>query len=344
MLISLIIPCYNEEKNIQNLHHIITHIMRSNRFNYEILLINDGSNDNTLEIIKNIASVDSHVKFISFSRNFGKESAMMAGLKSCSGDCGIILDADLQHPPELIPQMVDAYYEGYDQIVMRRDRDGESTIRKIPSILFYKIINKTVDVKLTDGEGDFRLISRSVIDSIVSLQEYNRFSKGIFEWVGFNKKTINFKNVQRDEGQSSFSFFKLVDYAIDGILSYNNKPLRVCFYFGAVTMVLCILYILVTLIQIMTHGIDEPGYFTIISSVLFLGALQLFSLGIIGEYIGRIYYESKQRPHYLVQDSNIKDEILNKYHNNKFSSENRKRPERNINTDTESKETVNFHG
>lgn len=343
MLISLIIPCYNEEKNIQNLYKSITYTMETNYYNYEVVLVNDGSCDNTLEEIKKIAENDSRIKFISFSRNFGKESAMIAGLKSCTGDCGIILDADLQHPPELIPQMVNAYYDGYDQVVMRRDRDGESPLRKIPTKLFYKFINKTVDVKLTDGEGDFRLISRSVIDSIISLQEYNRFSKGIFEWVGYNKKTINFKNVARDEGQSSFSFFKLVDYAIDGTLSYNNKPLRICFYIGAVTMVLCLLYILVTLIQIVTHGIEEPGYFTIISSVLFLGGLQLFSLGIVGEYIGRIYYESKHRPHYIVQDSNIKDDILNKHHNNKFNSKHRIRPERQINTNIEDKETDRAH-
>lgn len=231
---------------------------------------------------------------------------MFAGLKNCSGDCAIILDADLQHPPEFIPTMVAAFQEGYDQVVMRRDRSGEQFLRKIPTQIFYKLINSTVDVKLTDGEGDFRLISRDVIDSIVSLEEYNRFSKGIFEWVGYNKKTIPFKNMQRESGQSSFSSLKLIDYAIDGIISYNNKPLRICFYLGSVTMVLCLLYILMTLIQIMTHGIDEPGYFTIISSVLFLGALQLFSLGIIGEYIGRIYFETKKRPHYIIKDTNIK--------------------------------------
>lgn len=343
MLISLIIPVYNEEKNISNLYKSITHTMEVNQYNYEVVLINDGSKDKSLKELKKIAALDSRIKYISFSRNFGKESAMIAGLKSCTGDCGIILDADLQHPPELIPQMIDAFFDGYDQVVMRRDRDGESVLRKIPTKLFYKLINRTVDVKLTDGEGDFRLISRSVIDSIVSLQEYNRFSKGIFEWVGFNKKTINFKNIQRDEGQSSFSFFKLVDYAIDGILSYNNKPLRVCFYFGAVTMILCLLYILITLIQIATNGIEEPGYFTIISSVLFLGALQLFSLGIVGEYIGRIYYESKHRPHYIVQDSNIAEDILNKFHNNKFRHADRKRPIRNVSVKIIEEESVRIN-
>lgn len=306
MLISLIIPIYNEEKNIYKLAETIQQTMDKHHFHYEVMLVNDGSKDRSLQLLKEIATQHHNFKYISFSRNFGKEAAMFAGLKNCSGDCAVILDADLQHPPEFIPTMVAAYQEGYDQVVMRRDRSGEQFLRKIPTQIFYKLINSTVDVKLTDGEGDFRLISRDVIDSIVSLEEYNRFSKGIFEWVGYNKKTIPFKNMQRESGQSSFSSLKLIDYAIDGIISYNNKPLRICFYLGSVTMVLCLLYILMTLIQIMTHGIDEPGYFTIISSVLFLGALQLFSLGIIGEYIGRIYFETKKRPHYIIKDTNIK--------------------------------------
>ncbi|MCE4956764.1 glycosyltransferase family 2 protein [Macrococcoides caseolyticum] len=305
MRISLIIPIYNEEKNIHKLYETINMTMRQQKYHYELILINDGSSDASLTHLQQIAERDNHFKYISFSRNFGKEAAMFAGLKNCTGDCAIILDADLQHPPEYIPEMITHFEKGYDQVVMRRDRSGEHVFRKIPTQIFYKLINRTVDVKLTDGEGDFRLVSRAVIDSILSLDEYNRFSKGIFEWVGYNKLTIPYKNIQRESGQSSFSSLKLIDYAIDGIISYNNKPLRICFYLGAITMVLCLLYIFITLVQIMTHGIDEPGYFTIISSILFLGALQLFSLGIIGEYIGRIYFETKKRPHYIIQETNI---------------------------------------
>ncbi|TDM04041.1 glycosyltransferase family 2 protein [Macrococcus carouselicus] len=305
MKLSLIIPIYNEEKNISRLHHSITQIMTENHYDYELILINDGSSDRSIQMIEALSKQDAHIRYVSFSRNFGKESAMLAGLKSARGEAAIILDADLQHPPELIPQFVEAYYEGYDQVVARRDRDGENMIRKIPSQLFYRLINRAVDVELVDGEGDFRLISRVVIDSILSLDEYNRFSKGIFDWVGYSKKTIPFKNVQRKAGQSSFNFLSLLDYAIDGILSYNNKPLRVCFYFGALTLFICLLYILTTLIQIIFQGIDEPGYFTIISSILFLGGVQLFSLGVIGEYIGRIYYESKRRPHFIVEQTNV---------------------------------------
>ncbi|TDL97740.1 glycosyltransferase [Macrococcus brunensis] len=305
MKLSLIIPIYNEEKNISRLHHSITQTMTENDYNYELIMINDGSSDRSIEMIEALSKQDPHIKYVSFSRNFGKESAMLAGLKSATGDAAIILDADLQHPPELIPQFVAAYKEGYDQVVARRDRDGEHILRKIPSQLFYKLINFNVDVDLVDGEGDFRLISRVVIDSILSLDEYNRFSKGIFEWVGYSKKTIPFKNVKREAGQSSFNFLSLLDYAIDGVLSYNNKPLRVCFYFGTVTLIICLLYILTTLIQIIFHGIDEPGYFTIISAILFLGGVQLFSLGVIGEYIGRIYSESKRRPHFIVERTNV---------------------------------------
>ncbi|UBH09540.1 glycosyltransferase family 2 protein [Macrococcus armenti] len=312
MLISLIAPIYNEEKNIRLLTEKIDQTMQQYQYEYELILVNDGSKDDSLHIIKQQAQLFSQLKYISFSRNFGKESAMLAGLNACTGDCAIILDADLQHPPERIPEMIAYYNEGYDQVVMKRDRTGEHVIRKLPTQLFYKLINNAVDIKLTDGEGDFRLISRRVIDSILSLKEYNRFSKGIFEWIGFKKKTINFKNVERHEGTSSFSPKRLIDYAIDGIISYNNKPLRLCFHFSAVTMALCLLYILITFIQILSHGIEEPGYFTIIASVLFLGSVQLFGLGIIGEYIGRIYYETKGRPHYIICDTNINETDIQK--------------------------------
>ncbi len=308
MKLSLIVPIYNEEKNIERLYYTIIKIAEQNDYCYEIILVNDGSRDHSLLVIENLALKDHHVKYISFTRNFGKESAMLAGLEAASGDAAIIMDADLQHPPELIPDFVREYQAGYDQVVARRNRTGESLVRRLPTTLYYSLINRAVDVKLTDGEGDFRLLSRPVIDAILSLDEYNRFSKGIFDWVGFSKQTISFDNVARENGTSSFSLFKLLDYAIDGILSYNNKPLRICFYFGAFTLALSLAYIIVTLVQIMRSGIDEPGYFTIISAILFLGGVQLFSLGIIGEYIGKIYYETKRRPHYLIEQTNIDED------------------------------------
>lgn len=306
MLISLVAPVYNEEKNIHRLYDEVKKAL-NNIYDFELILINDGSKDKSIEKIKEVVNLDNRVKYINFSRNFGKESAMLAGLKASKGDCIVILDSDLQHPPSLIPDLIKEYLKGYDQVVMKRDRDGEAFLRKAPTQLFYKSINKVTDITFTDGEGDFRLMSRKVVNAILELGEYNRFSKGIFEWVGFNKKTIPFKNVEREEGNSSFNFLKLLDYAIDGILSYNNKPLRVCFYLGGIVMSICLLYILITFFQILSGGINEPGYFTIISSILFLGSLQLFSLGVIGEYIGRIYYETKERPHFIIKDTNVSD-------------------------------------
>lgn len=305
MFLSILVPCYKEELNVQRLNYEINQEMNKINQDYELVLVNDGSPDNTLKVIKDEAKHDEHIKYISFSRNFGKESAIIAGLEHCTGDCIVIMDADLQHPPSYIKNLIEEYNKGYDQVVMKRDRDGEKLLRRIPTQIYYKTMNKVMDVKLSDGEGDFRLISRDVAEAIIHLKEHNRFSKGIFEWVGFKKKTIPFKNVIREEGQSSFNMMRLIDYAIDGILNYNNKPLRICFYLGGITMSLSILYILIMLIQIITSGITEPGYFTIIASILFLGSLQLFSLGIVGEYIGRIYSEVKGRPHYIIEDTNI---------------------------------------
>lgn len=301
MLLSLVIPVYNEGKNLYKLMSTIDKEL--SRYNLEVILVNDGSKDNSLEVLRDIDIKYPYANYYSFSRNFGKEAAMFGGLKQVKGDACVIMDADLQHPPEIIHEMIEFYEEGYDQVVAKRSREGESKLRALPTKLFYKVMNITADVNLTDGEGDFRLLSKDVVDSIVSLNEYNRFSKGIFEWVGYKKKSIPMQNVVREEGKSSFSPFKLVDYAIDGIVSYNNKPLRICFYIGSFIMFLSILYIFVALIQTITHGVTTPGYFTLLASILLLGGIQLFCLGIVGEYIGRIYYETKSRPHYIIKES-----------------------------------------
>ena len=301
MLISIVIPVFNESKNLKPLYNQL----KDNLSNYEldIIFINDGSKDQSLDTLKALCQDYPICRYYSFSKNFGKEAAMLAGLKAVQGDVCIIMDADLQHPVEMIHEMIEFYHKGYDQVVAKRDRQGESIIRSIPTKLFYYLMNVTGDINLTDGEGDFRLISKPVVKSIISLSEYNRFSKGIFEWVGYRKKSIPMRNVERNEGQSSFSLFKLIDYAIDGIASYNNKPLRICFYLGSFIMCLSIIYIIIALIQTLIHGIDTPGYFTLLASILLLGGIQLFCLGVIGEYIGRIYYETKKRPHYIIQES-----------------------------------------
>lgn len=314
MNIQLIIPCYNESKIIQSTYEALTAILKEDtkrqHYNYQLLFIDDGSKDDTLSNLIRIAETDDKVRYISFSRNFGKEAAMYAGIEhSRDFDASIIIDSDLQHPPELIPIMIEKFTEGYDQVIAQRNRKGEHALRKIPTKLYYFLVNQFVDIPIVDGVGDFRLLSQKVVNTIADMSETQRFSKGIFSWVGYKQFIINYDNVERAGGESKWTFKKLLDYGIDGILSFNNKPLRVLLYLGFITFGVSILYILINLISILVYGIDEPGYFTLMSGLLLLGSIQLISLGIMGEYIGRIYYEVKNRPHYIEQVSNInKDE------------------------------------
>ncbi|SDP78899.1 Glycosyltransferase involved in cell wall bisynthesis [Litchfieldia salsa] len=303
--ISFIIPSYNEAENIPKVLEAINKEMYSQFYNYEVIFIDDGSTDETMETIKRLAFHFEEVRYISFTRNFGKESAMLAGLQSASGDAVIMMDADLQHPPSLICQLLRGYEEGYDQVIAKRNRTGDSPIRSFISSCYYRIVNHTVDVKLSDGEGDFRLLSRKAVNALLTLSEGNRFSKGLYSWIGYEQKTISYDNVVREHGETKWSFPKLLNYAIDGIVSFNHKPLRVCFYTGAFVLLLALLYISITFVQILRTGITVPGYFTLISAVLFLGGVQLVCMGIIGEYIGRIYSETKKRPHYLIQQTNV---------------------------------------
>jgi len=309
MLLSVIIPCYNESMVIEKTHYKLIEILTDDSskkgYSFELVFVNDGSQDETLTIIQSCADKDDHTKYISFSRNFGKEAAMLAGLKYASGDMVVIIDADLQHPPELIPRMIDACNEGYDQVIAKRNRTGETRRKYLFAKMYYKLVNHIVDVKMIDGMGDFRLLTRKAVDAILSLQEYNRFSKGIFSWIGFKEIVIEYENQQRAAGESKWSFKKLVSYGIDGLLSFNNKPLRICFLFGVFSMLVSLVYIIITFVQIVSHGIAVPGYFTTISAILFIGGIQLVSIGILGEYIGRIYYEVKKRPHYLIDSTNI---------------------------------------
>ena len=305
MKISLVVPCYNEEKNIQEFYNEVTNLLSTIDCTYEIVLVNDGSKDNTLVMLQTLSLRDERVKYISFSRNFGKEAGMLAGLTYASGDAVIILDADLQHPPSLIPELLEGYNEGYDQVIAKRNRTGDKVVRTAFSKLYYKIMNKFVDIELTDGVGDFRLLSRKAVNSLLSLQEYNRFSKGLFSWIGYKTKVIEYENVLRNEGESSWSFASLLNYGIDGVISFNNRPLRMLIYLGLFVMVTGLAYILFTFFQIVFSRQSTPGYFTTISAILLLGGIQLVSLGVIGEYIGRIYYETKKRPQFIIDESNV---------------------------------------
>lgn len=304
--LSLVVPSYNEEDNILSFYEQVSNEVSKVEYNYEIIFIDDGSKDGTYNTLKKLSNEKENVKFISFTRNFGKEAAILAGLTHSSGDAVILMDADLQHPPSLLDKLIKGYEEGYDQVIAKRNRKGDPLLKTILAGGYYKLMNKFIDVSLESGIGDFRLLSRKAVNSILTLTEYNRFSKGIFSWIGYNQKIIEYENVARLEGESKWSISNLLNYGIDGVISFNNKPLRICLYTGLFILLFSILYIFITLSQILVKGIDVPGYFTTIASVLFLGGIQLVSLGIIGEYIGRIYYETKHRPHYIINDTNIK--------------------------------------
>lgn len=304
-LISIVVPAYNEEANIMSMFEKLAEELQLCPYAYEIIFINDGSSDGTLQKILELSQQHACVKYISLTRNFGKEAAILAGLKRAKGDAAILMDSDLQHPPELIGQLIGGAEEGFHQVVAKRSRKGDSKFRSLLSVSYYKLVNSITDVDFVDGEGDFRLLSRKAINSILALSESNRFSKGIFSWIGLSKKIITYDNVVRVEGNSKWSFGSLVNYGIDGIISFNLKPLRACFYTGFLVLLISLVYIGVTFYEIMKDGVGAPGYFTTISAILFLGGVQLISLGVIGEYIGRIYNETKNRPNFLVDISNV---------------------------------------
>ena len=307
MKLSVVIPFYNEENMIQKMYDaLVEEINKISKAEFEIIFINDGSKDRTFERMLAIAAGDSRVKYISFSRNFGKEAGTIAGLEYATGEAVILMDGDLQHPPALLPQMIEAYEQGYDVVSARRTRTGEKRHRTFLAKHFYKLANKMMDIELMDGVSEFRLFSRKVVNAIISMQEYNRFSKGIFAWIGFNEKVIEYENQVRTVGETKYSLKFSLNYAIQGILSFNDKPLRMCINFGLFCLLISLAYVLWTFIQyLVVPDSLVSGYFTTIFSVVLFGGIQLISIGVLGEYIGKIYYEVKKRPHYLVDQTNI---------------------------------------
>lgn len=308
-LVSIIIPCYNEGNVITITGTEIVKTVEDNEYDYEIIFVDDGSKDDTLNCIKKMAADNVHIKYISFSRNFGKEGAMLAGLRHCRGTCAIIMDADLQHPPQLIDKMYLMYKKGYDQVIAKRNRKGDSLISSLFAKGYYKLANGIVNVEIIDGVGDFRLLSRRSIDAFLELQENNRFSKGLFSWIGFPAVYIEYENQNRVAGETKWSFRRLISYGIDGILSFNTQPLRLCIYLGLIFIGIDLIYLIYLLFDIFINGVDVPGYFTTLVLITGLGGVQLLSLGIIGEYIGRIYLEVKKRPNYIIQESNVSHSI-----------------------------------
>lgn len=307
MLISLIVPCYNEEEALPILYNAICDVANDlSAYEFEFIFINDGSRDRTSEVIKSIADKDSRVRYIIFSRNFGKESAMYAGLEKSKGDYVAILDADMQDPPSLIPEMVRRLEADEADIVAARriTREGEPKIRSFFARQFYKLINRMCEVEIADGARDFRLMKRKVVDAIIAVSERQRFSKGIFAWVGFRTIWVEHLNVERVAGETKWSFIKLFKYAIDGIVSFTTAPLRLATLCGFASSASAFIYMIYYFIRAVILKIynDVPGYPSLLCFILFIGGLILMALGVLGEYIGRTFIEVKRRPIYIKDD------------------------------------------
>lgn len=304
----LIVPCFNEQESIPIFYETVKSLLLNlDGFDSSFIFVDDGSRDGTLDEIKKLAVSDEKVKYISFSRNFGKESAMLAGLTFSKADYVGIIDADLQHDPALIPEMLSSLESGeYDIAAARRvDRTGEAKFKSVFSKAFYKLINRMSDVKIADGAQDFRVMTRQVVESIVSMREYNRFSKGIFSWVGFKTKWFEHENSKRVAGKSKWSFWSLTTYAIDGIINFSTVPLKISFLIGAFFSFAGLVYALYIILRTIINGSDVPGYPSLFCAILIIGGLILLSLGIIGEYLARIYTEVKDRPSFIVDETNI---------------------------------------
>ena len=308
-LLSVIVPCYNEQDNIFDFYD---ELMKNEEFfkgrevDIEVLFIDDGSKDETVSKVKELKAKDDRVRLISFSRNFGKEAAMYAGLKSSKGDYVVIMDCDLQDPPALLPDMFKAITEeGYDSVATRRvNRKGEPPIRSFFARKFYKIINKMTNTEIVDGARDYRLMTRGFVDAILSMEEYNRFSKGIFGWVGFKNKWLEFENIERKKGETKWSFWKLLAYAIDGILAFSTAPLSMASFLGVFFCIVAFLFIIIIMIRQITVGDpnNTVGWASTACIILFVSGVQLFCTGIVGQYLSKTYLEVKNRPLYIVKE------------------------------------------
>ncbi len=305
--VDIVIPCYNEQEVLQAFYDETSRVVNAiDSYSFRYLFVDDGSTDRTILIMKKLASEHEEVKYLSFSRNFGKEAAMYAGMKYSSGDYVIIMDADLQHPPAMIPDMLRGIEEGYDCCAARRmNRAGESHIRSWFSQLFYRISSFITDVDMPQNAVDYRIMTRDMVNAVLSLSEVERFSKGIFAWVGFQTKWLPYENVERTLGTTKWSFSKLVRYAMSGITSFSIMPLRMVSIMGFLIFIFACVYIIVTLIQTLIFGIAVPGYVTTLCAVLFLGGILELSVGIIGEYVSHIYLEAKDRPVFILRQTNL---------------------------------------
>lgn len=305
--ISILIPAYNEQESLELLLARLESLANENKsYNFEFMFIDDGSRDKTIEIIKDFAKKDKRIKYISLSRNFGKEIAMIAGLDGVSGDATVIIDADLQHPPELIPEMIKFWEQGYDDVyAKRKDRKNESWAKKTSSKWFYKILQKSTNFPIQMDIGDFRLLDQRCVEALRQIRESQRYTKGMFSWIGFKKKEILYSPDKRIAGETKWNFTQLFNFAIDGITSFTTAPLRISSILGFIVSFVAFLYIIGVVVKTTIFGESVAGYPSMMAVILFLGGVQLLSLGVIGEYIGRVFTEVKQRPLYLIQESNI---------------------------------------
>lgn len=305
--IDIIVPCYNEEESLAMFQkHIEDIFLDLSEVTYSLLYINDGSNDDTLSIIKAFSEISQNVNYISFARNFGKEAGILAGLSYSTGDYVVIMDADLQHPPNLIPQMLREVEQGYDCCMARRvNRKGEGFIRRKLSKLFYRFMNLVTSIEMEQGSTDFCLMTRQMADAVLSLHERERFTKGIFSWVGFNKSYIEYENVERIAGESKWSFKSLFNYAISGITAFSVTPLRMASVIGIIVMFIAFIYALFIFISALSSDSVRTGYASITIILLFLGGMIIFLLGVIGEYLSKIYIEVKERPVYIIKETSL---------------------------------------
>lgn len=302
--ISIIIPVFNEEQSLNDLYTAVNSLMNDNtEYIWEVMMIDDGSTDHSLQIIKKIRETDKRISYIHLSRNFGKENAMLAGFDYVSGDCAIVMDADLQHPPYVIMDMIKYWEQGYEDVfAKRKSRGKESLIRKFSTKLYYKLLQMIAHDEVLVDVGDFRLLDRKCIDALKNIRETQRYTKGLYSWIGFKKHQIFFEQKERMTGKSSFSYIKLINLAIDGITSYSIMPLRLSSIIGIFVSFIAFLYMCFVIIKTILIGDPVQGYPTLIIVILFLGGLQLVSIGIIGEYLGRIFYETKNRPVYIISE------------------------------------------
>lgn len=324
-LITILIPVYNEEANLTKLHSELSSLcarrlqinvdgrceeVDMTAFEWEYLFVNDGSSDRSQDILTSLRERDARVNVLNFSRNFGKETALLAGLDFSRGDALIIMDADLQHPVAVIPEMIYWWQHGFDDVYgVRSSRDKDPVIRRLFSKTFYKILQKFSRVDILSNAGDFRLLSRRAVDALISMRESQRYTKGLYCWVGFNKRPVSFEVAERREGKSSFTYSRLFNLAIDGITSYTTSPLRIASVTGILVSILSMIYLVFVICKFFLYGEPVQGYPTLVCLILFIGGVQLLALGIIGEYIGRIFTETKRRPPYIIESFNNRSVI-----------------------------------